>query len=103
MNSRLVGACKTRSPAQGKNGLVDISKLVGVEENEADISESARVDRDIGGLEIRHKVGVCVQPLVEGKFLTGVFLYGIATDFEWWPLPSRWIVANQGLDLAPVS
>jgi hypothetical protein len=55
-----MGACKTRSPAQEKNGLVDIGKLVGVEENEADIGESARVDRDIGGLEIRHEVGVSV-------------------------------------------
>ena len=57
--------------------LIDMRKLVGVEECEANIGEGARVQRDIGGLKVRHELGVGVELLVERKFLAGVFLDSI--------------------------
>src|SRR4051812_2629630 len=60
-NSRRVGACKARAPAQGKKGLVDISEVVGVEDHEAHVGQRAGACVDIGGLQIGHEVGAGVQ------------------------------------------
>ena len=103
MNSRRVGACKARAPAQGKKGLIDIRKLVGIEECEAHIGESTGVRGDIGRLQVGHELGIGVQLLVEGKLLAGVLFHGIAADFERWLLSRRLFAAKQGFDVAPMS
>jgi hypothetical protein len=77
-----VGACKARAPAQGKKGLIDISELVGVEQDEADICQGTGAGLHISGLKVGDEIDVGVEPLAERELLAGVFFDRIAADFE---------------------
>src|SRR5438552_13746553 len=60
---------------------IDVNKLIGVHQHQADVRQTPRLGIDIVRLQIGHEIGVDVQRFSECKLVAGVLLDCLSNHF----------------------